>query len=357
MQINRREAPLELEIQSLLILHGSAPNAGAALLKKYETQKLPLGHLELISTFCLHAGLPASLLVFLGKQVELGSEIPWGYFAEALALGSEEMSETVARAILEGAREQRLTWHLSRSHAFDTFEPGIIKEREMRRRAQSEKILVVKRDLMIQADMFRSQELETEEGRILEKLLGMFPRDIQIQELYAEHRARKALRLLEAKINRPKEKEWDEVEPGLDKEAAEQLRNIAASMQAVWDENGQDSQMGVDFAVAHWMWENPEASLLFLPPDPALPSAIWLRAEVLLRTRRFIELLSELAEIEKRLSYEPEATFAVSYLRAQALWGAGRRFDAIEILEGMLTVKPNYRSASALLAVWKRRMP
>jgi hypothetical protein len=79
-----------------------------------------------------------------------------------------------------------------------------------------------------------------------------------------------------------------------------------------------------------------------------------MRAEVLLRTRRFATLLGELIEIEKLWSQSPEAIYAVAYLRAQCMFGLGRKFEAIDMLEGILNVEPQYRAAVALLAMWKR---
>lgn len=354
MQLNPRETPLELEIQSLLILHGSAATAASTLIKKYESQSLTLHQIELISIFCLHAGLPAMLLELITKQIAIGSEIPWGHVAEALALSLDKLPTSLSDAVLEGAREQGMTWHLARSRAFDEADATLPKERGKRRRALQEEIQQIKRDLLLQVDMFRSQELEAEEGRTLEKLMHMFPRDPQIREQYMEYRARKALMLLEAKSSQPREPNFQDLEPAADPETAKGLGIIADAMMGIWGASDNESQLGYDFAVAHWMWENPEGSLRFLPYDTYLEPAVWMRAESLLRTRRFIELLAELVEIEKAWAANPDTTFGVAYLRAQALWGLGRKFEAIEILEGIATVNPGFRSSEALLAVWKR---
>src|SRR5690606_30020977 len=78
----------------------------------------------------------------------------------------------------------------------------------------------------------------------------------------------------------------------------------------------------------------------------------WLRLEALLGCRRFIELLTELTNMEMALSHEPETFFATAYLRAQAFWGLGQKHNAIEVLEGLLASRPHYRAASSLLTLW-----
>lgn len=355
MHSNRFQAALELEIQSLLILYASAPAAVTSLLQKYETQKLSFMQLESISIFCLHVGLPVELLDFLCKQLKNESVIPWAHFAEALALSQERIEPEVMSAILLGAREQKLSGHLSRSHVLDNLDSQIAVERDMRRRGQQEQIQQLKRELLIQIDMYRSQELETEEGQVLRRLMGMFPLDEQIQNHFVEHRSRKALRLLDSKIALPIERNWQEAEARLDAVDEKDLGVINTCMVKLWEDSGRDPEMGVDFAVANMMWENPDGALPFLPENSDHVSAAWLRAEAQLRTRRFIELLAELVNNEMRWTNDPEATFAISYLRAQALWGLAKKIEAIEILEGIVNVRPTYRSAAALLVVWRGR--
>jgi len=345
---------LELEIQSLLILHGSTWAAAHSLLQKYSTQKIPLEQIEQIATFCLHAGYAAELLEFFCQQIELDNTLPWGHFIESLNLTRNHLSSQVIAAALEGAKAQQQLGHLTRSFAWDCFEPSLAHEREMRRRGFQTKAQNRKNDFLGEVDMFKSQDLIEEEERVLQKLVLMFPRDQQIQEKMVDQKGRKALRLLDSKNAMADHRDWRDVQPELDPETKEGLRAILQGMLLTWDEQRQDEQLGLDFAVALLMWDDPEDALQLLPLVPQRSaSAIWLRAECQLRSRRFVELLSELIEVEKSWSSDAEVTFAMSYLRAQCLWGLGRRFEAIDLLEGLVNVRPSYRSASGLLALWK----
>jgi len=197
--------------------------------------------------------------------------------------------------------------------------------------------------------------METEEGRLLDKVLKMFPRDSQIQEQFAEYQTRRALRLLDTKTSQPPEKNLEDLEDEWDAESLRTLKTIEMSMQAVWRENLNDPTMVLDFGVAHMMWDNPEGALAFVGNTES-ESAIWLRLEALMRARRYIEVLGVLLDIETRFAHNPDATLAATYLRARCQWGLKRRFEAVDLLEGLVNIKPNYRDASSLLAVWKRRL-
>ena len=49
---------------------------------------------------------------------------------------------------------------------------------------------------------------------------------------------------------------------------------------------------------------------------------------------------------------DPETTFAVAYLRAQCLRELGQEAAALETLRSLVRVRPNYRSAHALILEW-----
>jgi hypothetical protein len=110
--------------------------------------------------------------------------------------------------------------------------------------------------------------------------------------------------------------------------------------------------MAFDFAVAAYMLESFEDALSLLSFSEETESLIWFRMEVLLKCRRFVELLTDLAKIEILFAHDPETFFATAYLRAQAMWGLGQKHTAIEVLEGLLAARPHYRAASALLSIW-----
>ncbi|MNL11546.1 hypothetical protein D3C87_1323860 [compost metagenome] len=114
----------------------------------------------------------------------------------------------------------------------------------------------------------------------------------------------------------------------------------------------ENPELAADLAIAAVMFEMPETALKVLEFAEADASMIWLRMEVLLMARHFIELLNEISKTEVMFAHEPETFFATAYLRAQAFWGLGQKHTAIEVMEGLLISRPHYRAASALLSVW-----
>jgi hypothetical protein len=101
------------------------------------------------------------------------------------------------------------------------------------------------------------------------------------------------------------------------------------------------------------MWQNHSAALGFIDRTQITKSTRWLRAEILIHARRFVDLLEELDELELLFAHDPESTSSVIYLRAQALWGLDQRALAISMMESLVKSRLHYRSADALLAEWK----
>ena len=107
-----------------------------------------------------------------------------------------------------------------------------------------------------------------------------------------------------------------------------------------------------DFAIAAFTLESFDDALEILSYAEETTPLLLFRMEVLVRCRRFVELLNEISKMELAFSHEPETFFATAYLRAQALWGLGQKHSAIEVLESLMASRPHYRAASALISMW-----
>jgi thioredoxin-like negative regulator of GroEL len=111
-------------------------------------------------------------------------------------------------------------------------------------------------------------------------------------------------------------------------------------------------EFAFDLAVAFWFLDDYSRALQILVYAPPSQSAEWMRAELLFASRRYLEALEQLNTLEIKYIDDPENTFAVSYLRAQCLHGLGQNSTALEILQSIVRVRANYRSAHALMLEW-----
>lgn len=337
------------------VRHSRGPQIGIPqLIQKFETEFLMLQDFEALGQLVLRSGHFIEFSFLCVKKLQDNAEIPWAHFAQCLKLGLPNFSFALKKSLFEGAQTQKLVEQLCRNHNLDDVSPELSKIRRERVSSWTDKHHFLKKELLAQVEMLRTQELDAEEEKALRKLQKFFPKDLAIQKLMEQARERKALLLLEAKVRAP-ESQWEKTEhPMLSEEDREMLQSIIGSMAKHLKKYPELSR---DFAVALLTWDHPEGALEILEGHKKekrkTKSETWLQMESLLMARRFLALLTLIDQTEKSPNLEPDDTFGLLYLKARALWGLGSRFSAIEILENLVNHRPHYRSAMTLLRLWK----
>ncbi len=353
---------IELEIQTLLKQHSDLEKVADLLVQKYQKQNLSLNEFESLATFFLYSGQFSTLANFIAEKASTTAKIPWGHFTEALFLSSPLIGPQVKRAILDGAAEQLSLSHLARSRYLDGFEEELIQIRHARQKNIKDRMEQIRQQLTQEYELMKSQGMFREEEMVLNRMANFFPNDKEVAALLSSFKERQAL---EFAIKRPQtiHKVFIPFYDRIDEATQKELDLIEAKMAEVLaTELTQNpeiaSTLACDFVIAMMNWENFEAGIRLLNLlKPQTVQADWLRAEVLLRGRKLADLLHHLTFLEAAYKEDPETIYRVQYLRSQALWGLNQRTLALEILESLVRVNPQYRSASALLDEWKEDGP
>lgn len=355
---------IELELQELLS-NGSSPAEIARVFHVRWKQQTPsLEDLSIFSHFMMKAGLNSTLSKILSELAYRDVLIPWGHLVESLYHATPAIPEKLKKSLIDGATDQKMLTHLIRSYMLDHYEESLIELRNSQSKRKRVELDEKKIKLLQEAEMMRSQGLESEEEKILTQLKRLFPADGHIQSLLQKNQERRALGLIIDRKEREKRR-WANIKKTdtPDEETQKLLSGLTNEMTKTGQSQEQSglsaeesSELQRDFAVAHIMWENYESALHFLSNDQISWPNFWLRQEVLLQARRYVDLLQEIEKIEKQFHQDPEVTFAVAYLRAQALWGLGQKKLALQTLDDLLTVRPDYRSAMSLRDSWREEL-
>jgi hypothetical protein len=350
-------ARIELHFQKLLKSQISFDAIAEEVLETYSSQSLTREELECISIFLLYIGHYVSLSDFLMKMSVKGLQIPWAHFCETLFLSTPAIPESIKLAVIRGAEMQGQLSELSRSRMLDHFDERLQKVREERKETFEKQLADRKDNLIAQAEMLKTQGLVEEEGRLLESMKRMFPGDAEIQALIEKRTKRKAMGLLHDL--KPRKESWIPIDVYLskDKETEKILTQVETTMVDLLQGASDRELTSRDFAIAHLMWENYDAALAFLDAQSIEKSTQWLRYEILLRQRKFVDLLSELVKAESRWLNDPDATFGILYLRSLAMWEMGQKQAALEIMESISLIRPGYRNSISLLALWRESSP
>ncbi len=341
---------IELEIKALLDNLKNPELVAEKIisdLRNREYQPQPQ-EIRSVCRFLLKAGLYSIMINYILVAIENGTFlIPWPLFLEALARSRPEISPTLAKTLLEGITEEKALGDACLSKALD-FRSKVLKtEREARRQKLIQAVNGAKLNLLDQLKTLRTQQLFEKERELLLRLQSMYPGDPDVHLEVVEHQRRQAVEILSK--HRPFSAGpplvFDDIEDSLKVPTS----SFAASTKQIVQEQ---PEMAKDLAVAAATMDLWELALELLNADPSTQHS-WLRLEILFGARHYLEVLSEIIELEVKFAHDSETFFATAYFRAQALWGLGQKHQAVEILESLLASNPNYRSAASLLNLWR----
>ncbi|QDK38327.1 hypothetical protein [Bdellovibrio sp. NC01] len=342
---------IELEIQNLLNQTQDLDEVAARLTSALESSpdQFTSDNITAYARFLNASGRHHKLTEFILHHLDNENfPVPWPYFFEALGHSTLELDAKTVKAVVEGVIEAGAESEASRSQALNKYEPLIGEWRSNRKYKIHRDYSKNKKALLDQLITLRTQQLYEQEKNLLQRLQKLYPGDNDIQREVREHQQRYALEILSRRSPKARTITAEDLQVR-DPQVEETLKIV---LQSMLEHAEQEPDMAFDFAVAAFMLEGYEEALAILKFCEPTEALLWLHLEVLLKCRRFVELLTGIAHVELSLSHDPETFFATAYLRAQALWGLGQKHTAIEVMEGLLASRPHYRAASALLSIW-----
>ncbi|MFP5519030.1 MAG: hypothetical protein ACLGGX_03955 [Bdellovibrionia bacterium] len=302
--------------------------------------------------FLFNSGLYEQLKLFCLENLHQESfSCPWDLLLAALDLGQFSASEKFLPLLMHLQKDYNLVEIFGRYWQGHQLIPQISELHHHYREKNQRDFLNSKRLLLEQVQTLRIQGLEEKEKELLEKLLRLFPNDSDILKKSEEIRQRSALEILEKYSHRlQRQRTTRPVEE--DTEGAEGKKILLKEIEKISSENPNSRY---DMAILALSLEDYELGLKLLENADSSEEILWLKQEFLLKSHRFVEILSDLVFIENNFANNPETFFATAYLRAQALWGLGQKNTAIEVMEGLLAARPNYRSGNSLLEEWRNQ--
>ncbi len=305
-------------------------------------------NLNAFYNFLLMAGQNDLLVRFALKQAKNKAyQFPWGHFLEALSQAHFELEDQVLELVRQALNSTPAQYEASRCKKWDSLFANIDLWRSQKKWEQGKKGPLLRKQLFEELEVARLQQLYEAEDSVLQKLKKMFLNDADVEKEIQTTRERKAYDVLNKydSIQNPQFAETSA--PALDQEENLFINSIKEAQTL-------NPEMTYDLALACWMLEDFSGALEILNQAGHDKSrTIWFEIEILVKTRRYLDVLEMLPQVELSFSNDPETFFATALLRAQAFWGLGQKNTAIEILESLISTRPHYRSASVLLNQWR----
>jgi hypothetical protein len=344
---------LELEIRNMLLGKTSARDILDYLVPRFYDPQFSAEDRRILLAFAWNSGLYQQALDYFPDLLSKRQLIPWAWFAELLAKAKVPAAPELIESLLKGSRRQGQGLDLTLSRSWDAKIPEIARWRLDAETERKEKFAHQRQVLLEKLDFFRNEQLAEEERRLLQLLKKMFPddRELAAREIeFAERWARHVISTHSSDAagrNETTELMW----------GPEVLAAVAPMVNELKEIAAKRPELTHEFAVALLVMDLDSQAEDFLSVAAADPASDWLRAEVLLRSRRYVDCLDHLTALETKYAGDPETAFSVTYLRAQAFWYLGQPGRAIELIQTLVNIRPNYRSAASLLKQWQTGRP
>ncbi len=308
-------------------------------------------NLHTILRFLFNAGFHQEILSLTAGALEEKTPILWDLLIEILGKSQLEIPKSVQQSINKGLRRQKAEVQIWSTTALDALFPEFkdfrlslaesFKHQEQERRDE----------LLEKFEFLRNQRLEREARQVLRILKATFPEDTEIARLslsFEENRAREVLN----DFMHTSEQTKTHI-PRFSKEELEFLKVLKESAK---EEVLKRPELRLDVCFFFMFLDDFESALTILDLEAHHTFAeAWLRAELLKSGRRFVEALEQADRIAVQFQNDSETLIATTYFRAEVFGDMGQISKAIELLENISQVRPQYRSTSHLLQTLKAR--
>ncbi|MGI9548664.1 MAG: hypothetical protein ACR2M7_01600 [Bdellovibrionales bacterium] len=199
-------------------------------------------------------------------------------------------------------------------------------------------------------EFVKAQNLMEEESKIIKNLLKKDKDNLKYQELYKSLKERQAIKVIEdqkkslykSRISNQKpylflentetKNKWYQKTEKLAKQRPDLVKNLSLFLYFL-----------------HW----PDMALKILTKNLEDLSDYWLYLDCLLETGQYTKSLDLTNQLLEQIQ-DSEMVFPLIYIKSQSLYYLGKKEEAIEHLDSILKVRPDYRSAQSLLEKWTR---
>lgn len=291
----------------------------------------------------------STLLQAMKVALESKNRVPFEFFLDLAVREGEVPKSSVIESFLKGIKKQGSLASLIPIRGLDKWDNRF---GQIRREIVEEKLLEqrkFKEGLLEKFAFLHSQRMTDQAGRVLRRMVELFPEDQEIAKLKSDFDEQHARDVLSTHLATLQHEKIERTHT----EAAPQDREMISHLAAAGLSLARDkSEVAEPLAYAFLFMDEITPALEVLRLAKPTLATDWLRAELLLLGRRFLEGLELLNELELKYVADPETTFAVSYLRARCLKGLGQHSAAIDILKSIVRVRPGYRSAHSLILEW-----
>ena len=347
MQEQSMNSLIEKEIQKMLSKGYKNITIVRSLLKRKNVSQDEDVFLA-VCRFMYQSGLYQMLIKTAITRLKKEKIIPWALIIEILESQKVNIPNDKKAFFIKGIIAQKQIGALLTNHHWDEYYPELVDMKLEKKKQINEKNNHLYIKLMEDLQFIQSQGVLKKEEEILKKLKKIDPESPEIQEKWLQFREKWGRNIIhEKKTNLLNQSDFSITPP---KEEKKQAEKIAQSIKEILKE---DSKSSYDMALFFSFIGYPYLAIQILKNHLDSTSSQWLYLDLLLQSQLYLDCLNFIDIMEEKYSEDPETVFALTYIRAKAYYGLGKKEKAKNILSDLSAVRPSYRLTYLLLKQWE----
>jgi hypothetical protein len=339
----------ELELRRILKKRLAGNKLNTSLVRHILDENLPWDEKRAFWHFMYTSRREGLLAHSMVQCLKSKSRVPFDLIIHLCSEGSVKPIPIVLEALLKGVRKQGALDEVIGPTGWDKYDKRLPQIRAQLLKQKTSEQKKFKDGLLEKFEFLQSQRMTEQAGRVLRRMVELYPDEQKFRKLKANFEEQWARDVLSSHMASISNEKMDRTVTAPSTSDEEMLKCFAKEGERLSVEH---REFAADLALAFWFVEDYTRALESLAWAPTSQANDWLKVELLFQSRRFIECIELLNHLEVKFVDDPESTFSVSYLRAQCLHYCGQQAAALEILQSIVRVRPNYRSANALILEW-----
>ena len=294
--------------------------------------------------FLFSAGLHTSLFKYLIARLKQDLSIPWFYlFALIKRYQLDIDTEVITHFFLQTHGEPAL---LSNSHCLESSELINLRNKYLNHCYTQDPQLNIEKELQIAI----SQKLLKKEEELINSLIQLDTKNPLFQQQWKEYQYKQARDVFDEYKNTHQESFYA-IQNNIPPEEDKILKTLTKGLDDLAKKHS--PKLIDDMIIILSSTGYIHLAIEFLEKHLETDGRKWIYLDLLLEDKQFFKCLNFVEQIFLQTNPNSDTAFALNYAKAQAYYGLKEYDKAKIILNDLILIRPQYRSAKTLLSQWK----
>lgn len=220
---------------------------------------------------------------------------------------------------------------------------------DQREKLNRERFEARKQELLESAKIAKAEDLLDQHYKYMIELQSMAPNDFNLKTLTTKREQERAEKVISRSLkNRTAPLPNEQVAlSSLEWEIAQRIDQQAQAFLA------QNKANASDLAYLFRSFGLHQQAIEFTYKNGNEVQRDWQLLEYLFSGKQYLSLLDHCHGLKKKYAEFPDSLFSIAYAEAVAYWELGERNKAVDLMTQISTMRPNFKSATEILAQWK----